>query len=406
MKDGFDLPEQAPGIYLPVRSDKGVPFNKFYKPEPLPPDLDLSEELIKSVERATHALGRLDGFRSRVEGADTVFRPLLYKEAEQSSQVEGTQVTTTDMYRATASGGSTAGRRDVQEALNYVEALRAASSRLLERGRSRNNISLDLVRELHETVMETGRTDDEDPLPGQFRPGYAWIEESKDPWKQSVRFVPPKAEMVESMMEDLLSYVRSPSKYPTLVDVALAHYQIETIHPFKDGNGRVGRALALLLLVASDLLTKPLFYMSSYIKENRREYTDRLLAVSEEGAWEEWLHFFVAGMRDQAEEVLGRASLLRDLHESYHDSYDGGPSSVVRLVDVLFEQPYLTVPTAADRIGMTYPAANSAVERLVEDGVLARVDSRERNREFVATDIMSVVERDPSELPAPSTVLG
>ncbi|WP_143920354.1 Fic family protein [Halorhabdus utahensis] len=405
MQDGFDLPERAPGMYRPVRSDRGVPFGKFYKPDPLPPDLALSDTVLKHVERAAHALGRLDGFRTQVDAAATVFRPLLYKEAEQSSQVEGTQVTTTDMYRATAAGDTAARSRDVQEALNYVEALREASARLLAAGRSRENITADLIKDLHETVMETGYTDEADPLPGQFRPDYAWIEESNEPWKQSVRFVPPKAAMVESMMADLLSYVQSSSKYPAIVDVALVHYQIETIHPFTDGNGRVGRLVALLLLVACDLLTTPLFYMSAYIKENREEYTDRLLAVSEDGAWEEWLQFFITGMRDQAEEVLSRASLLHELHESYGARYASGPQSVQRLLEVLFEQPYLTVPTAAERIDMSYPAANSAVEQLVEDDVLSQVDTKERNREFVAMQIMDIVERDAANLPAPSSVL-
>lgn len=406
MKEGYDLPEGAPGVYRPVRPDRDVPFGKFYKPEPLYPDIELSAALIKEVERATHALGRLDGFRSQVDNAETVFTPLVYKEAEQSSQVEGTQVTTTDMYRATAGKRTAARTRDVQEALNYVEALREASARLLAEGRSRSNITMDRLRALHRTVMEAGHTDEADPLPGQFRPGYAWIEESNEPWKQSVRFVPPKAEMIESMMDDLLLSVQSSSQYPELVDIGFVHYQIETIHPFKDGNGRVGRLLVLLMLVASDLLTKPLFYISAYIRENRQEYTDRLLAVSEAGEWEEWLQFFLTGMRDQAEEVLGRASLLFELYESYHERYDGTRSSMQRLVDVLFEQPYLTVPTAADRIDMSYPAANSAVDRLVEDGVLAQVDrEKERNREFVATDIMEVVERDGSDLPSPSSVL-
>ena len=405
MKRGYDLPSDAPGAYLPVRADRNVPFGKFYKPDNLPPELPLSDETIQLVEGTMHALGRLDGFRGRVEDAETVFKPLLYKEAEQSSQIEGTQVTTTDIYRATAGGDTSARSRDVREAMNYVETLQAASQQLLERGRSRENITLELLLGLHSTVMETGETDGEDPLPGEFRPNYAWIEESNEPWQQSVRFVPPKAEMVDSLMESLLSYVQSPSHFPDIVDVALVHYQIETIHPFKDGNGRIGRLLAILMLVACDALTKPLFHMSAYIKTNREEYTDRLLAVSEEGEWEEWIQFFVSGMRDQAEEVLGRAKLLLDQYETYRKTYQTAPESVQRLIPVLFEQPYLTVTMTAERIDMSYPAANNAVDRLVEDGVLLQVEQRERNREFVATDVMAIVERDADRLPSPAEVL-
>ena len=406
MKRGDDLPSDAPGVYMPVRTDRSVPFGTFYRPHDLPPDCTLSDETIQLVERTMHALGRLDGFRGQVQEAETVFKPLLYKEAEQSSQIEGTQVTTTDIYRATAGGDTSAHSRDVQEAMNSVEALQAASRRLLDRGRSPDHVTLDLLRELHSIVMETGQTDENNPFPGEFRPDYAWIEESNEPWQRSVRFVPPKAEMVESMMESLLTYVQSPSRFPDIVDVALVHYQIETIHPFKDGNGRVGRLLAILMLVACDALTKPLFYMSSYIKANREEYTDRLLAVSEDGEWEEWIRFFVSGMHDQAEEVLGRAKLLLDQYEAYREQYERGPESVQRLLGVLFEQPYLTVPTAAERIDMSYPAANSAVDTLVEDGVLLQVEERERNREFVATDVMEIVERDAADLPTPADVLG
>lgn len=406
MRNGFDLPEEAPGKYLPVRSDKGVPFGKFYRPEPLPPDIELSDGVVQQIERATHALGRLDGFRSQVSNADVIFRPLLYKEAEQSSQVEGTQVTTTEMYRATASQKPGPANRDVQEAINYVQALQAASSFLLKEGRTRENVTEELIQELHETVMMVGQTDEEDPLPGKFRLNYAWIAESNEPWKQSVRFVPPKADMVASAMDALLAYIQSPSQFPAIVDTALVHYQFETIHPFKDGNGRVGRLLAILMLVASDLLTKPLFYMSAYIKENREEYTDRLLAVSEEGAWDEWLQFFVSGMHNQAEEVLCRAALLYELYESYQEIYEAAPQSVQRLIPVLFEQPYLTVPMAAERIGMTYPAASSAIERLVEGDVLMQVGDKERNREFVASELMDIVERDTANLPSTATVLG
>ncbi|MCW8173777.1 Fic family protein [Natrialba swarupiae] len=400
---GYDLPTDAPGVYMPVRTDRGVPFGKFYRPDDLP-GAHASDETIQLAERAMHALGRLDGFRGQVQEADTVFKPLLYKEAEQSSQIEGTQVTTTDMYRATAGGDVSARSRDVQEAMNYVEALQSVSERLLESGRSRENITLDLLLELHRTVMETGQSDEDDPLPGEFRPDYAWIEESTEPWQQSIRFVPPKAEMVESMMEALLAYVQTPSRFPDIVDIALVHYQIETIHPFKDGNGRVGRLLAILMLVASDALTKPLFYMSSYIKANREEYTDRLLAVSEEGAWEEWIQFSFREC-DQAEEVLGRAKLLLDQYEAYQEAYKSAPESVQRLIGVLFEQPYLTVPMAAERIDMSYPAANTAVDRLVDGDVLIQVEERERNREFVATDVMAIVERDAAELPSPAEVL-
>lgn len=405
MIQGYDLPPDAPGAYLSIRSDKEVPFSKFYKPDQLPPELTLSGETIKQIERAMHALGRLDGFRGQIPEAETVLQPLIYKEAEQSSQIEGTQVTTTDIYRMTSGGDSTTRTRDVQEAQNYVAALQTAADSLLERGRSRSNLTKELLLDLHKTIMDSGYTDEEDPLPGQLRPDYAWIEESSAPWKKSIRFVPPKAGMVAGLIDDFISFIQGETTYSAIVDIAIAHYQFETIHPFKDGNGRVGRLLILLMLVASDTLSSPLFYMSAYIKANREEYTDRLLAVSEQGEWEEWIQFFVTGMQDQAEEVLGRAKLLQDLAVKYGNEYDSEATSVRRLIRVLFEQPYITVPTAAERIDMAYPTANTAVTRLVDDGVLIQVGDKERNREFVATEIMDAVECDPENLPSPASVL-
>jgi Fic family protein len=405
MKEGYDLPSEAPGKYLPVRSDKRVPFPKFYKPDTLPPDVRLSDDIVTMVARAMHALGRLDGFWNQVNEAETVFKPFLYKEAEQSSQIEGTQVTTTDIYRATSTGDISTRTRDVQEASNYVEALQVASEQLLERGRSREQITLDLIKDLHSTVMESGQTDENDPLPGEFRPNYAWIDESTAAWKQSVRFVPPKADFVGTQMDALEGYIQSDSKYPDLVDIALIHYQIETIHPFKDGNGRIGRLLIILMLVACDILTQPLFYMSAYLKSNRDEYTDRLLQVSEQGDWEGWLRFFLTGMKEQADEVLGRGTLLFDCYEKYQERYADAPESVNRLLDMLFQQPYLTVPMVVDEIDMTYPTANNAVQRFVDDEVLVQTDERERNREFVAVDVMEILERSSSEIPRPSSVL-
>jgi len=399
MKDGYLIDSPAPGKYLSADSGASLPASKFYLPNDLPPSIDLSPTVIEANGRAMHSLGRLDGFWSEIDDPDTAFGLFVYKEAEQSSQVEGTQVTVSDMLRKGADS------KDVREARNYAEALRSATNALVREGRSRETLSLDLVKSLHESLMESDRTD-EDPRPGEFRSGYVWIEEdSESGFGTRVRFVPPKASVARSKMENFEKYMQSGGEYPDLVDIGLLHYQLETVHPFVDGNGRVGRLLIVLMLIASDILVHPLFYLSSYIRRNRDEYTDLLLAVSEAGEWDAWLEFFLNGIKEQADEAFSRAKLLLQLRTAYRDRYSDAAPSVRDLVDAVFAEPIFTVSRAADLIDMSYPAANKAVGRLEADGVLEEQTGKERYREFQATEVLEVLNRDVEEIPSPGELI-
>lgn len=399
MKDGYLLDSPAPGKYLSADSSSPLPASKFYLPDDLPPEIDLSPAVIEAHGRAMHSLGRLDGFWSETEDPETAFGLFVFKEAEQSSQVEGTQVTVSDMLRKDVDS------KDVREARNYVTALQGATERLIAEGRSREYLTLDLLKGLHRDLMESGRSEEEDPRPGEFRDRYVWIEEETSGFGQQVRFVPPKPDIAARKMENLESYLQSGDRYPDLVDIAIAHYQIETIHPFLDGNGRVGRLLIVLMLIASDILVHPLFYLSSYIRRNRDRYTDLLLSVNEEGTWNEWLEFFLTGIREQADEAFGRAKLLLRLRESYREQYADAAPSVQALVEALFVEPVLTVSRGAELIEMTYPAANDAVSRLVEDGVLEERTGKERYREFQALEVLDVLNRDTDEIPSPGELM-
>jgi Fic family protein len=399
MKDGYLVDTPAPGKYLSADSAASLPASKFYMPDDLPPSIELSPDVIDAHGRAMHSLGRLDGFWSEIEDPDAAFGLFVYKEAEQSSQVEGTQVTVSDMLRK----GSDS--KDVREARNYAEALQRATKALVEEGRDRQNLSVDLVKSLHESLMESGRTD-EDSRPGDFRSRYVWIEEeSQDGYGTSIRFVPPKAEAAKSKMENFEAYMRSDGEYPALVDIGILHYQLETVHPFLDGNGRVGRLLIVLLLIASDILVHPLFYLSSYIRRNRDEYTNLLLNVNEEGDWNAWLEFFLAGIREQADEAFSRAKLLLQLRADYRERYDDAPPSVRELAEAVFLEPIFTVSRAAELIDMSYPAANKAVDRLEADGLLRERTGQQRYREFQAMDVLDVLNRDIEETPAPGELI-
>ncbi|SEO19829.1 Fic family protein [Halogranum amylolyticum] len=403
MIDGYDLPADAPGQYLPLREDRQLP--KAYFPDKLPPRFDLSEEVIVEHGRAMWALGRLEGLGSEIDNPGAVFSSFVYKEAEQSSRVEGTTVTVSDIYRYDVDQltfrdtTESDHEADVREARNYIRALNDAVSYLRTAGFERTSITSELVKSLHQELLEHGRSND-DPLPGQFRPGFAVIEETHPHgFGTRIRFIPPKPDNVARLMDDLERFIQQGSSWPSLIDVAVAHYQFETIHPFKDGNGRVGRILAILMLIADGLLHYPLLYLSSYIERHRTEYADLLLAVSEEGAWNEWLQFFLRGIREQAEEAFVRAKLLVDTRQKYETRYEDEPKSVRNLALSLFEEPYFTVREASERIGVVYQTANNAVDRLEADGVITEITGNKQNRVFRAEEIMDIVERPASTLP-------
>lgn len=399
MKDGYLIDEPTPGKYLSADSGVNLPASKFYLPDDLPPDIDLSDDVIREHGRAMHSLGRLDGFWSEIDDPDTTFGLFVYKEAEQSSQVEGTQVTVSDMYRKGADS------KDVREARNYVAALREATTQLVEEGRSRKKLSIDLLESLHKSLMESGRSDNEDPRPGEFREQYVWIEEDTDTLGQQVRFVPPKPETARRKMDNFEQYMQSGGRYPDLIDAGILHYQLETVHPFLDGNGRVGRLLIVLMMISCDILVHPLFYLSSYIRRNREEYTDLLLAVSEEGEWNAWLEFFLTGIREQADEAFSRAKLLLELRKEYRNRYRDASPSVRKLVEKTFTEPVFTASRAAELIDMTYPTANSAIDRLVEDGVLRETTGQQQYREFQADEVLDVLNRPVEDVPSPGEVI-
>lgn len=410
MREGYDLPEAAPGHYMPLRTDQELP--KAYFPDKLPPQFDLSDEVVQACSEAMWALGRLEGLGSEVDNPGAIFSSFVYKEAEQSSQVEGTAVTVSDIYHYEIDelggwdGEESDHEADVREARNYILALDEAVSYLQTAGLSRDSITTGLIKDLHETLLSDGRTSEDDPYPGEFRPGYAVIEESPDNIVgKRIRFIPPKPGTVPNLMSNLERFIGTSSQWPTLVDVAIAHYQFETIHPFSDGNGRVGRLLVVLMLLAADLLHFPMLYLSSYIERHRREYSDHLLAVSEQGAWDDWLLFFLRGIQEQSTEAFVRGKLLLALRHEYESRYADAPKSVRRLALAAFEEPYFTVAEASDAIEMVYQTANIAIERLEADGVVAEITGKQQNRVFRAEEIVDIVERPAKDLPDPTELV-
>lgn len=368
-----------------VNSGGDIAFN----PDPLPPEVNMDGELLDIFAKATNNVGQLSGIGRRVDNPRMLISPFIYKEAVLSSEIEGTRVTLSDVYEYEAGrGGGVSGpsRNELREVHNYVRAVFEGINQM------NAGIDLNLIRALHEILMSDVRG--ENKQPGEFRDTQVYIGGRGE----EARFVPPPSSIVPYAMENLETYIQTGGAYQTLIDIGLVHYQFETIHPFMDGNGRMGRLLIMLMMCDTDLLPEPYLYPSSYFNRNRDEYTDRLLAVSRDDAWEEWLSFFLTAISHQAEEAFSRASELLDLRDAYRDRYQDDANSVSHLAMEIFTKPYLTVGEASNLLDMSFNAANTAVRRLENDGVLEEITGQSRNRVFRAEEVFNIIQKPADEL--------
>jgi Fic family protein len=277
---------------------------------------------------------------------------------------------------------------DAQEVLNYVHALEWGLEQIQQRP-----ISLGLIRALHAELMNGvrgGRA-----TPGAFRAIQNYIAPPGAAFAQA-RYVPPPPLQMHDALLALEHYTQAPHDFPPLVRLALIHYQFEAIHPFVDGNGRTGRLLISLLLGHWQLLPLPLLYLSAYFERHRRDYYDLLLAVSEQGAWADWVRFFLAGVSEQARDAIRRAGRLQDLREEWRDTLarTGGTAVTLRLVDALFTAPALTVTMARDLLNISYPGAKDNIEKLAAAGILYSVPDTPRGRLYLAPAILRVLRDD------------
>lgn len=274
---------------------------------------------------------------------------------------------------------------DVREVLNYVSALELALQ-----PRRRLPLSLRLIRELHRVLMTGVRG--AHLTPGEFRTSQNWIGPPGCSLEDA-RFVPPPPDDLMSCLDAFEKYLHLPTDLPPLVRLGLIHYQFEAIHPFLDGNGRVGRLLITMLFNEWRLLPQPLLYLSAYFEQNRSEYYEHLLGVSLSGDWDPWLAFFLEGISQQSADAIARTQRLFRLRERYHTKLHLSRSSALplRLVDRLFEQPAITVAQAQGFLGVTRRAASLNIEKLVRAGILREATGRSRNRIFVSDDILALV---------------
>lgn len=361
-----------------------------FVPNPLPPQIVWTGELALALSAAAHALGELAGLGRTLPNPHLLVRPFVQREAVSSSRIEGTQADMGDIYGYQARQlplpglGQGASEEDIREVLNYVAALEYGLERL-----ETLPLSLRLIREIHQQLMQGVRG--ERAMPGQFRSRQNWIGGGGN--IESARFVPPPPEEMISGLNQLERYFHAQPSYPPLVRLALIHYQFEAIHPFIDGNGRIGRLLISLLTVHWNLLPLPLLYLSAYFEQNRAQYYDLLLAVSQRGAWTEWLNFFLVGIAEQAQDAAGRARALLGLQQQWRERLGKQRSeNVLRLADMLLAWPVLTIPDAQKLLDVSYPTANNLIEKLNAAGILSPLSEGNYGKLYAAEEILEILQ--------------
>ncbi len=358
-----------------------------YVPEPLPPPIAWSDGLAAVLSRADLAIGRLAGEGRRLPNPHLLIRPFVRREAVLSSRIEGTQATLGEMLAAEAGAAVERSPEDLREVGNYVVALEHGIARLAELP-----LSLRLVKELHEKLMRGVR--DDTATPGEFRRSQNWIGPAGCTLADASCVPPPPDRLMECLgaWEKFLYDER----LPPLVHAALAHSQFEAIHPFLDGNGRVGRLLITLLLVERQVLPSPLLYLSAFFEATRPEYYARLAGVTERGEWEEWLDYLLRGVAGQAEEALDRIQRIDALVAGWRERIASAPSRLPdRALDLFVENPYWTVNRLAERLGVAFTTGQRAIDRLEAAGVVALAGAGKRNRVYCARAVLEILEEPP-----------
>lgn len=361
-----------------------------FVPSPLPPipALDFTKELITDNSYADRMLARLDA------AADFMPNPALFiymhalREAVLSSQIEGTQSSLDDLLKVEANLAPSTDPDDADETFNYQQAMDRGLELLKELP-----VSLCLIREIHGVLLQG--VQGQEKQPGEFRRSQNWIGHSGSTLNNAA-FVPPFPSDMMTALGDLENFIHSTDSFPPLIKSALVHAQFETIHPFLDGNGRVGRLLITFLLVETQVLRQPLLYPSLYFKQHRTTYYDLLQNVRDKGEWEAWVRFFLIAIAESAKdgyERILRILKLREGHRALVSSKDN-TGRMLRVLEWLYRYPYTTISSVATVENVTFPTASNIVQRLEQFGILQETTGRNRDREFVYQEYMAILRQE------------
>jgi len=364
---------------------------KAFVPKPLPPKPQLSfdRETIDILSKADTAIGRLSGISEALPNPNLFVAMYVRKEAVLSSQIEGTEASLEDVLEYESENKPKTLPNDVAEVVNYVKAMNYGLKRIEDLP-----LSLRLIKEIHAELMHDVRGGDK--APGDFRKTQNWVG-PKGCTLSNARFVPPPPYEMTQALGDLEKYMHSHLSYPLLVECGLMHYQFETIHPFLDGNGRVGRLLIAFFLCHKKILKKPLLYLSHYFKQNRLEYYDRLMAVREKGDFESWIKFFLRGVASVAKEACRASAKIIDLKdkdkkkviEIYKES-----SKAAIFYEKLFDRPIVSIKDIAKIMNMTFPTASDVCIKLTKINVLSEITGKERNKLFAYKKYLDILKQE------------
>ncbi len=386
----MDLQHSPAGLI--IKSPKG--YNAFV-PHSLPHKLEWDNALVNSLSRADFLLGKLAREGSKLPNSHLLMRPFITREAVLSSKIEGTQATLGEILAANAGANVKQNPDDLQEVQNYIKALDYGLKRLGELP-----LSLRLIKEIHEHLMQGVRGSH--ATPGEIRRTQNWIG-SSGCTLNTAKFVPPPPDNLMDCLGDLENFLHD-RQLPPLIHVALCHYQFEAIHPFLDGNGRVGRLLIMLLLVEQRMLPSPLLYLSAFFEATRDEYYKQLYNVSSKGAWHEWLIYFLGGVAVQSEDVLSRAERINELLNQWKIAVLSSGSQVpVDMVQHFAINPYFTTNKIAEDLGIAYSTAQRGVQKLEAAGIIKKTNDNKRDKVYCATEILNILE-EPTKINAPERI--
>jgi Fic family protein len=363
-----------------------------YVPRPLPPipALDLTS-LLAPIERANRSLGRLDGMTSVLPAPELFVYMFIRKEALLSSQIEGTQSSLSDLLLFETDELSALHLDDVVEVSNYIAALNSGLARLNELP-----LSLRLIREMHQRLLTSGRGSSKQP--GEFRTTQNWIGGSRP---GTALFVPPPPHRLAECLSALEHFLHDRETYPVLLRAAMVHVQFETIHPFLDGNGRLGRLLIILMLCEEKALQAPILYLSLYLKQNRDRYYELLQAVRLNGAWEDWVAFFLQGVIEVAEQGVTTGNRLLALFEADHTKIAAsgrGAASAMRVHKELQRVPLISVSQGAETLGLSQPTLQKALEQMQALGIVREVTGKRRGRLYQYSEYLKILDEGTEPL--------
>jgi len=376
------------GAEVPGKSIPQGGYSAFV-PAPLPPELDWTAKLIGALSDADRLVGRLAGEGGRLSNPHILIRPFVRREAVLSSRIEGTQATLGELLASEAGAAVDRSPEDLREVGNYVVALEHGISRL-----KKLPLCVRLTRELHEKLMTgvRGHT----AAPGHFRTIQNWIGKPGSTIA-TASYIPPPAGEVEPCLAAWEKFLHE-SRLPPLVTIALAHYQFEAVHPFLDGNGRVGRLLITLFLIERQILPTPLLYLSAFFEASRRDYYDGLRGVSERRAWNDWLEYFLLGVARMSEDALSRATRINQLLAQWQRKVSGESSNnPLRVVELLGANPFMTTKGTAETLGIAFTTAQRTIERLERAGIVKQVGEAKRGRVYCAQALLAILE-EPARL--------